>query len=405
MKNYQSLPVKIAATVACFLMLQTLRAQWPEWRGSKRDGNCTETNLLKSWPADGPRMIWASDTLGEGFSSATIMNNMVFTTGKRDSIEILTALDLNGKLLWQTELGKALKAEWPESRCTPTFYKNKLYALVNTGTLACVDSKTGKIEWKSEILKTSGGISSFNGFGESPLVVDDKVILSPCGKNTTFVALNSTTGQTIWTSESVADTNSYVSPVLIEGKGKKLIVSSIQNYVLAAELNTGKILWKQKVLVNTVPLPIGNQIYFPSLTGGKVLTIGNDLNSFNFEQKDTMRATYLGGIVQMGSKIFGTFENPGKGIYGIDRETGKLVAYNKELTSASLLAADGMIYSYEDRTGRVCLLKPTENSIDIISSFKVKQGKGPALAHMSIANGLLFIRHGKYLMAYDIKQI
>ena len=42
--------------------------------------------------------------------------------------------------------------------------------------------------------------------------------------------------------------------------------------------------------------------------------------------------------------------------------------------------------------------------IQLVSSFKVTSGTGPRDAHMAIANGLLFIRHGKVLMAYDLKQ-
>jgi hypothetical protein len=39
-----------------------------------------------------------------------------------------------------------------------------------------------------------------------------------------------------------------------------------------------------------------------------------------------------------------------------------------------------------------------------VSSFKITEGKGPRLAHLAIANGVLFVRRGEVLMAYDIKQ-
>lgn len=405
MKNYQSLSVRIAATVACFLLLQTLSAQWPQWRGPNRDGYCTETNLLKSWPAEGPKLVWSSDTIGEGFSSAIIEDKVVYTTGKRDSSEIMTALDFNGKMIWQTELGKALKADWPESRCTPTFYKNKLYAVTNAGKLTCLDSKTGKLEWESNVLKNMEGVSSFNGFGESPLVIDDKVILSPCGKKTTIIALNYTNGSTIWSSESINDTNNYVNPFVIQNNDKKAIITSTNNYIVAVDAGSGKILWKDKAGLSIVPLPGEKKVYFPSYKGGIMMSVSDDLTSYNYLWNDTLKSSYMGGVVKIGDKAFGTLDRPGKGIYCMDLKTGMVRALNKELNYACLLAADGMIYSYEDQNGRVCLIKPNENSIDIVSSFKVKQGKGPNLAHPVIANGLLFIRHGKYLMAYDVKQI
>jgi hypothetical protein len=70
------------------------------------------------------------DTVGDGFSTTAIQNNMVYTTGKRDSVEILTALDLQGNLKWQKIYGRASKEkDWPQARCTPTVYKNKVYAV------------------------------------------------------------------------------------------------------------------------------------------------------------------------------------------------------------------------------------------------------------------------------------
>jgi outer membrane protein assembly factor BamB len=35
------------------------------WRGPERDGHFPDKNLLKQWPANGPRMIWANENLGK----------------------------------------------------------------------------------------------------------------------------------------------------------------------------------------------------------------------------------------------------------------------------------------------------------------------------------------------------
>jgi outer membrane protein assembly factor BamB len=393
-------------TLACLITLQTATAQWPQWRGPNRDGFCAETNLLKTWPAEGPKLLWATDSIiGDGFSSAIIQDKTIYTTGKKDSIEVISALDLNGNLLWQKEFGKAIKADWPESRSTPTFYKNKLYALTNTGDMSCLDAKTGALVWKINLRDKFEGVSTFNGFGESPLVVDDKVVLSPCGKKTTLVALNSANGETLWTSESVADTNNYVSPVLIESKDKKLVVTSVKKNMVAVDLYTGKIVWKKEAYSALVPLPDKKQIYFSSFMGGKMVRLNEDLSGADVQWTDTMKASYMGGSVRLGNQIFSTFDNNKSGIFSLNWETGTMISLNKEIKPASLLAADGMIYSYEDRSGKISLLKPNDNSIDLVSSFKVMKGKGPNLAHMSVANGMLFVRHGKHLVAYDIKHL
>lgn len=63
-----------------------------------------------------------------------------------------------------------------------------------------------------------------------------------------------------------------------------------------------------------------------------------------------------------------------------------------------------MLYCYEDGTGRVYMFSLENNRFELKGSFKTASGKGPAIAHMAISNGLLFVRHGRVLMAYDLKE-
>lgn len=408
MKTHLFCNTKLAATLAGLFFLQLLNAQWPQWCGQQRDGASMESNLLKEWPVTGPKLIWTSDTIGDGFSSAIIQDNVIYTTGNIDSAEVMTAIDLNGKLIWQQEIGKSGK-ENCGSYSTPTIYRGMLFAVTVPGDISCVNSKTGQLEWKINIHNKFGGVG--NGrwgkqFCESPLVIDDKVIITPCGKNTTLAALNSNNGEIIWTSESLSDTASYVSPVLIEGAGKKLIVTRTKKNVLALDLNTGKIIWKEKTSgYGYIPFPVNKQVYFSNSDGlGKKLTISEDLSNFNFQWTDSVKVDPMCGQVRLGNRIYGILGNT-NGLFCMDWETGKILSINKGISQANLIVADGMIFGYESQNGRVFIVKPNGDNTELISSFKVKSGEGPHLAHMSIANGMLFIRHGKYLMAYDVKQL
>ena len=388
----------ISLVIVLFVSNSTVNAQWPQWRGPKRDGFSTEINLLKSWPTEGPKLLWSCNTIGDGYSSAVIQDERIYITGKRDTTRIMTAMDLSGKMIWERKIGDVNDPNDLGECSTPTLYKDKLYTFTKPGNLYCVDARTGAVDWAVNIPDKFGEDSHVC---ESPLVVDNKVIVSPLGEKTTLTALNSVTGETIWKSEHIADKTAYVSPILVQGKDKRLIVTNAREHIFAADLDTGKIVWQEKISSETfVPLPDNNQIYFPSCM---MLNIGPDLDSFNIQWRDTLKRKMFGGAVKLGSRLFGTYEEK-PGIFCLDWQTGKQLAINNEIKGATLLAADGMIYSYEENSGRVSLLKPTDKSIDIVGSFKVKSGEGPHLAHMSIGNGILFIRHGNTLMAYDIKQ-
>ena len=69
----------------------------------------------------------------------------------------------------------------------------------------------------------------------------------------------------------------------------------------------------------------------------------------------------------------------------------------------SIIAADGMLYCYNERSGAVALVKPTREVFEVVSQFKITKGEGPHWAHLVIVNGVLYIRHGSALIAYKVK--
>jgi len=70
----------------------------------------------------------------------------------------------------------------------------------------------------------------------------------------------------------------------------------------------------------------------------------------------------------------------------------------------SVITADNLLYFYDERRGNFCLVKASPIESEIISSFSIKNGAGPYWAHPVIRKGVLYIRHGDALMAYDIRK-
>jgi outer membrane protein assembly factor BamB len=408
MKTLRLINYRIIIIVFILTLVNSLYAQWPQWRGSLRDGICNEKNLLKSWPLEGPKLTWSVDKLGDGFSSAAITDELVFTTGKRDSVEILTAIDINGNLKWQKPFGRASKdKDWPQSRSTPTVYKNKVYTITVCGDIACFDCISGNIDWQMAAFEKFEGKSFGSPLGEvaeSPLVVDDKLIFTPCGEKTTMVALNRLTGETIWQSESIHDTTSFTSPVLITIDDKVAIFNSTKNYDLLVDCNTGGIIWKDKHNSGMVPQVIKNQIYFTGeyYHGGALCSWNKELNKLTIDWKDTIKANSIGGAGFFDDRII--VSGNSKGIFCLDPTTGKIVSQFDRINYSTFLVADSMLFCYEDKTGRLALLKMNGNNLELVSSFKITLGNGPRIAHLALSDGLLFVRRGEVLMAFDVKQ-
>jgi outer membrane protein assembly factor BamB len=117
---------------------------------------------------------------------------------------------------------------------------------------------------------------------------------------------------------------------------------------------------------------------------------------------DTVSANVIGGAVLYKDKIF--VSGNSRGVFCIDFKTGQVLSHYDRISYCTLMIADDMLYCYEDKTGKVCLFKINDRNFELVSSFKIALGNGPRIAHMAISNGLLFIRHGNVLMAYNLKQ-
>ena len=72
------------------------------------------------------------------------------------------------------------------------------------------------------------------------------------------------------------------------------------------------------------------------------------------------------------------------------------------LGKGNVITADGLIYFY-GQNGKVGLIQPDPRRFELISSFKINRGTNEHWAHLVISDGILYVRHGDTLMAYDIR--
>jgi outer membrane protein assembly factor BamB len=389
-----------------------------EWREENRTGVSAETGLLKSWPAEGPALLWTNLELQKGYSSVSFGENIIYTTGTLDSVDFLYALDMNGKMLWQTIMGRAWNESYPDSRATPTVEGNKVYTTSGLGDIACIDGISGKIIWSYKASEIHKGTYGKWGIAESLLIDGEKLYFSPGGPETATIALNKTSGELIWKSVSLGDKPGYVSPILIEYAGKKMIVNVSLGHIYAVDASNGEILWKVahvkplerkwELIKCVTPLFHNGNVYVTGgyNTGGMMVTMADDAKSANVAWTDSILDVHHGGVVLVDGYIYGSnWLNNGNGNWCcIEWETGKKMWEEPWNCKGSIISAEGMLYIYDEKRGNVGLLKVNPEKFDLVSSFRVTQGStGPYWSHPVIHNGIMYLRHNNALMAYDIK--
>ncbi len=399
--------------------------QISEWREENRTGVSSETGLLKTWPEEGPELIWSNVDLPKGHSQVTFGNNTIYLTGNDGQNDILVALDTYGKIKWQTIYGRAWSASNPESRCTPTVEGNRVYVSSGYGDLACVDAESGAIVWSLKASETYAGTYGQWGIAESLIIDGQKLYFTPGGPETMTIALDKATGSLIWKSASLNDGPAYVSPILIDYAGKKIIINVSLQYIFAVDASTGDILWSvshveaidseksiaiwpDAPLIKCVtPLYNNGRIY---VTGGYdhgsiMLSLNDDGTNVSVDWTDSVLDVHHGGVVLLDGYIYGSnwLSNADGNWCCLDWSTGKKMYEEHWKCKGSIISAEGMLYIYDEKTGFIGLLRPNPEKFDLVSSFRVKEGSGPYWAHPVIHNGNLFLRHGNALMVYNIR--
>ena len=341
----------------------------------------------------------------------------MYTTGIQDTVEMLTAINMDGTILWNTIYGKAWERAFPNARCTPTIEGDYAYVISGNGHLACINITNGKLQWSYDGYSKYEGSYSHYGVAESPLIVDNKMIYTPGGEKTTMVAVDKYTGETVWMSESIGDKSSYCSPVLAVRDQYKLIITVLADYVICINADNGEFVWKYDYKsidkafsrgdINPVtPLVIGNDIFVTSgyNFSGIMLHMTDDFRSVSVKWETQDLDVHHGGAVAYEGYIYGA--NYTKIYDGdwvcINWETGELQYEQEWYSKGSIIATNGFLICYDERKGNIALVEANPNEFKIKSTFQIKQGKGPHWSHPTIYDDKLFIRHGKSLMVFDI---
>ena len=386
---------------------------WSQFHGPNRDNVSSETGLLKQWPAGGPELLWTADGLGYGYSSVSVANRTIFTAGDRGDHTTVTALDMQGKILWQTQNGKAWKGAYPGSRGTPTVELGRVYHESPHGDVTCLDAKTGERIWTLNILDRFGAKNIRWALSESLLIDGDHVICCPGGPDASVVALNKKTGEIVWQCPSTGDLAGYASPILAECQGMRTIITLTSRAMIGVNADTGQLLWRVKHVSYAdenvlVPIYHDGHVFISTLKAGSVkwqIVVQDGKASLKEVWRSKAMDNHHGGVVLIDGYLYGSscFYNKSQWVC-MDWAAGDQQYAARGVGKGSLTCADGLLYTLS-RGGKVGIVRPTPAGHEVISSFKIPpRGKGRSWAHPVVCGGRLYIRHAGFLYAYDVRE-
>lgn len=257
--------ISLAVTLVC---LSNINAQdWPQYLGPDRNSTSPQKNILRSWPENGPEVLWSVD-VGIGFGGPVVEKGKVYLLDRDDEVgDKLRCFDLaDGHELWNFAYAAPGSVMFPGSRSVPTVDENHVYSCGPYGDLYCIDISTHEAVWHKNLWTDFGGEEIPRwAITQCPLVYGDLLIVASQTPQAGVVAYEKLTGKVKWNTPALGPVG-YVSPEIVKVGGEDHLVMitaasggrgqpATGGLVAGIDPVTGKLLWEYTNWQCAIPVP------------------------------------------------------------------------------------------------------------------------------------------------------
>ena len=389
----------------------------PQFFGPERDGVIRGAHLDHDWSAHPPKELWRQP-VGLGWSAFSVVGGRAITMEQRGDDEFVTCYDVvTGSLVWSHVHAKVRFVEWQGGdgpRSTPTVSNGKVFALGATGILDCLNLNDGTPVWSRNVLTDSNQTNLTWAKSISPLVFDDKVVvtggnkLDDKGKEVPVpcvFAYNRDTGAPLW--NSGADQSSYASPVLTTLASKRVILSSNANTLTILDASSGTLLldhhwgvamWPRAAQPTVVP---GDRIFLSAGYGNGCVMLkiaaGADGKLMATEQwHGNKMKTHFNSVHLLNGFIYGLDDGT---LACMNMETGERLWKDGRFGAGQTLMVDDAILVQGEK-GEVALIEANPKAYHELGRIKALSSK--TWNHPVLPGRYLLVRNDKEMVCYEL---
>lgn len=392
---------------------------WPQFLGPQRNGISTETGLLKSWPANGPKEVWRVPG-GVGMSGLAVDQGKLVTMLQKDGKQFVVVLDAeSGKSLHAVPVAPTYSNGMGNGpRATPALAGDLAYVYTGEGILAAVDIKAGTVKWSQQTLTELEGREAEYGMTSSPLVVGDVVVVIPGASKGTVAAYNRLTGKLAWRAVAGAgeDTAGYSSATLLTLAGKSQVVAFEGKAAIGIDPATGELLWRHPYNTNydcniALPLAHDGRLFLSAGEnhGSELLSLEPTGKTFklssvwkSFGPTSVMRNEWQTSILLDGH-LYGMDNVGGAGpvthLNCVDMKTGERKWQKQRFGKGNLIAADGKLF-ISTMKGELVVVRATPTQFEEIGRAEVI---GTTRQAPSLVKGKLYLRDDREIVCLDVR--
>ena len=382
-----------------------LPALWPGFRGA--DFNAvvqSDIPLAKQFGPEGPKKLWQVK-LGQGYAAPAVYDDRVYLIDydmekQADAIRCFSLGD--GEEIWRYSYPVKIKRNHGMSRTIPAINGKYIVTMGPKCHVTCLDLITGEFKWMIDLVAEYGTKEPLWYAGQCPLIVDNKAIIAPAGKDVLMMAVDCETGEVVWTCRNPDKWQmTHCSIIPMQFAGKDFYVYPGSRGVAGVSAEDGTMLWKTDAwfLRVNVPTPV-------DAGDGKIfLCAGYKKGSMMLQLDQTDGRIDPKVLFELESDIFGSDQQtpiyykghiygvrPDKQMVCMDTE-GKIIWASGSGNKYGLgpyVIANEMIYVLDD-DGILSLIEATPEKFNKLTSVKVLEGHeswGPPV----LIDGKLLVR-------------
>jgi outer membrane protein assembly factor BamB len=402
----------VAAALALALGADA-RGAWPQWGGPNRNFVTGPADFATSWPAAGPRRIWAHP-LGDGFSSIVTDGTTLYTLYRDGADDVAIALDAGtGATRWTARYPAPFKETCseqlgPAPRAAPLLAGDRLITVSAGGLMNSFDRATGRTRWTRDVLEGSAESLRACGYSNSPIAYKDTIITTAGGPGRGVVAYDAATGKTAWQSQDFQ--NGYSSPIIIDLDGRPELIVFTYGEIAGLNPDTGALEWSrphksdQGVNVATPIWGDDHLLFISSAYGGgsRVLKLARTGGTVTVDEVWASQRVriHFGNAVRIGDRIYGSNGDMGSAPFAaVDVKSGEMIWRDRSVTRSTLIGAGRQLVLL-DEDGNLALATPGEAGLELHG--KVQLLKERAWTAPTLSGTTLFVRDRHQIMALDL---
>lgn len=373
---------------------------WPWWRGPSRNGVAVSRNVPVKFD-ESAGVIWKSPVPGRGHASPTVVGDRVFlsTADTASQTHSVLAFDRrDGRPLWNVKIsqgGFPARNHSKNTEATPTIASDgeRLFVTFfhHESIQATALDFQGKVVWQ----KTVGPFNPKRyeyGYAPSPLVYRGTVIVSAEYDGDSFLtALDRTNGREVWRVARPANIT-FSSPVVgyVAGRDQLLLsggdqvtsfdpTSGKQLWTVAgtAAATCGTLVWEGDIVFASGGYPKSETLAVKADGSGKVLWRNNQKC---YEQSMLVHDGYLYALTDAG------IMHCWRGADGTEMWKQRL----QGPVSASPVLAGGHLY-WANELGKLYVIRPNPRKFELVSENQIGTD---SFASPAVCGDQIFLRVG-----------